>query len=226
MPQDKKRQKVSDNGNAFIVDAEEKVNKIQEELSTLDEELHSKISALTEENHRKKLPLFSKRDKSIQSIPQFWKSVILAHPLSDLCSEIDKNVLNFLTNLTVREPESSEGMITLCLSFSDNPYFSNAELWYKWSADSSDDEDEESEDKEAETSGFDWKSTSEAEELKKLVDEDDEEEDDESGGSFFSLFDKGSVGHEHILHVIREELYPNAWVFYQEMKNQDSEEEA
>jgi nucleosome assembly protein 1-like 1 len=69
--------------------------------------------------------LYEERAKIVNTIPNFWRTVLLNHPVfENIISDQDKEALSYLRNLFVKYDESSPSF-TLGFEFSDNQFFSN-----------------------------------------------------------------------------------------------------
>jgi hypothetical protein len=72
--------------------------------------------------------LYDERSKIANDIPNFWRTVLLNHPVFEkIISDQDKEALSYMKNMCVKYHETSPSF-TLEFEFSDNPFFANKVL--------------------------------------------------------------------------------------------------
>ncbi|CAM9592586.1 unnamed protein product, partial [Phaeothamnion confervicola] len=84
----------------------------------------------------RKKPLLEARQEAIKALPRFWFKVLIAHELSGLfIADQDQAVLAFLTGISVVDIEGEEespAVLRITFTFSENPFFTDSELWKEW----------------------------------------------------------------------------------------------
>lgn len=107
----------------------------QDDIDRVTEDMMRKLTELEVEYHKKKQPLFDKRNEVLLKIKNFWTRVIENHPSHESWFRgSDKEALASLTDVRVRdiEGESDAHLLhhyRLELHFGPNAFFSNAVLW-------------------------------------------------------------------------------------------------
>eukprot|EP00210_Caulerpa_lentillifera_P004397 g4195.t1 len=109
------------------------VSDVQGQLDKLADEMSERglqmILQLNEQYSNLRAPYYASRKALIHSIPGFWKTVFLNHPvLASLLTADDEEILDYIEEMEVKEFEDHRGGFTLEFGFSSNPYFSNEKL--------------------------------------------------------------------------------------------------
>jgi len=216
-----KRQKVSSGKSKE--DALNAIESHQNEIIALESELQRLRSELEVEYLRKKELVYAKREDDIAHVPYFWAEVLMAHPVSEIFTETDEDVIRYLRRIDVidqSQGKEREIDYTIKFHFSPNPYFSNTEVWKRWSMTIPDQNDQEAaqeiEEPKTEGSTFIWKSTPEAEALKAQIvtSEPEDEPDDDVEISIFSMFDPNSNALFELSDALHSDIYPDPWSIY------------
>ena len=130
-----KRQRLSDpDGSAPDAQdarslALERVEKIQEGLEDVLDEVSTKILQIEKEANARREPLYESRRAAIANVPAFWVHALMGHPLLvEYIMPRDEEILEYLTQLNVQMEEDIKSGYRITLSFRENPFFSNEEL--------------------------------------------------------------------------------------------------
>jgi template-activating factor I len=171
----------------------------QTEADTVTDEMMTKLQALELEYHKKKLPLYEKRNTAAKAVPGFWNRVIENHPDSGKWLKgNDKDMVKHITDIKVTfldGADSEHHQYKIIVAFEPNPFFTDAELWREVRNDVDADD--------AKTSAVKWNAGKKP-----------------TGPSFFNSFETKATGglsnqevHD-IAHVLRYEFYANPFVYY------------
>ncbi|KAK9073180.1 hypothetical protein SSX86_007504 [Deinandra increscens subsp. villosa] len=107
----------------------EKIQEVQDELEKINEEASDKVLEVEQKYNEIRKPVYDKRKEIIKSIPDFWLTAFLSHPVfSDLLSEEDQQIFKHLTSLEVEDFQDVKLGYSISLSFSPNPYFEDTKL--------------------------------------------------------------------------------------------------
>ncbi|KAJ9560182.1 hypothetical protein OSB04_005342 [Centaurea solstitialis] len=107
----------------------EKLQEVQDELEKINEEASDKVLEVEQKYNEVRKPVYDKRSDIIKSIPDFWLTAFLSHPvLSDLLSEEDQKIFKHLTSLEVEDCKDVKLGYSISFNFSPNPYFEDAKL--------------------------------------------------------------------------------------------------
>jgi template-activating factor I len=190
----------------------------QNEVDATTEAMMRALSEIEIEFHKKKIPLYAKRNQILSKVTGFWGRVVENHPNhGGWIRGDDKDVLPYITEIGVQDlPGDPDAHMLhhyiLELHFAPNPYFSDAKLWRQIKGHVHDDHPV--------VSGVHWyegKAPTEA--------------------SFFNFFEKSEDRNEprletHLLaeigHIFRYEFFPNPFTYhdlprYHELMNQQAE---
>nr|XP_043635883.1 NAP1-related protein 1-like isoform X2 [Erigeron canadensis] len=127
-------EKVEDEENAEQIDSElvlsiEKLQEVQDELEKINEEASDKVLEVEQRYNVVRKPVYDKRSEVIKSIPDFWLTAFLSHPvLSDLLTEEDQKIFKHLTSLEVEDFKDVKLGYSISFNFSPNPYFEDLKL--------------------------------------------------------------------------------------------------
>ncbi|XP_065013522.1 NAP1-related protein 2-like isoform X1 [Musa acuminata AAA Group] len=102
----------------------EKLQEIQDEIETVNEEASEKVLEVEQKYNEIRRPIYKRRTETIQSIPDFWLTAFLSHPvLGDLLNEEDQKIFKFLVSLDVEDSKDVKSGYSITFNFSPNPYF-------------------------------------------------------------------------------------------------------
>ncbi|XP_002970334.2 NAP1-related protein 2 isoform X2 [Selaginella moellendorffii] len=112
-----------------LVSAIEKLQDVQDELEKVNEEASDKVLEVEQKYNEIRRPVYNKRNEIIRSIPDFWLTAFLSHPvLCDLLSEEDQKVFKHLQSLDVEDFKDVKSGYCITFSFKPNPYFEDTKL--------------------------------------------------------------------------------------------------
>ncbi|KAJ0786167.1 putative nucleosome assembly protein (NAP) [Helianthus annuus] len=107
----------------------EKMQEVQDELEKINEEASDKVLEVEQKYNEIRKPVYDKRNEIIKSIPDFWPTAFLSHPvLSDLLTEEDQKIFKHLTSLEVEDFKDVKLGYSISFNFSPNPYFEDTKL--------------------------------------------------------------------------------------------------
>lgn len=206
---------------ASFANAEEQAKKspldlareVQGQSDSLNQEMTEKMLHLEEDYHKKKLPLYAKRNLELRDVEQFWLKVMENHPShGSWLHGNDRDILTHLVDMRVEDlPEETDlsqihsHRFKISMRFAANNYFGEAELWRIQRPGEED----------SEVSGVQWIKGREP-----------------VGLSFFNFFEKPKASQTEagvdvstpatldphtiaeMTHVLRYELWPNPFSFY------------
>lgn len=103
------------------------IDRVQGELEIIADEAAAEVLLIERLANQRRAPLYEKRRDAIASVPGFWRSALLGHPLlSMLITPLDSTMLESLEDLAVEEHEDDGYRVVL--TFGPNPHFSNRQL--------------------------------------------------------------------------------------------------
>ncbi|XP_071702609.1 NAP1-related protein 2-like isoform X2 [Rutidosis leptorrhynchoides] len=112
-----------------LVQSIEKLQEIQDELEKIDEEVSDKILEIEQKYLKIRKPVYDKRNEIIKSIPDFWLTAFLSHPvLARLLNENDQKIFKHLTSLEVEDATDMKSGYSITFMFSPNAFFENEKL--------------------------------------------------------------------------------------------------
>ncbi|XP_075503430.1 NAP1-related protein 2-like isoform X4 [Primulina tabacum] len=112
-----------------LVISVEKLQEIQEELQKINEEASEKVLEVEQKYNEIRKPVYDKRNDLIKSIPDFWLTAFLSHPvLSELLTEEDQKIFKYLNNLDVEDFKDVKSGYSITFNFKPNPYFQDTKL--------------------------------------------------------------------------------------------------
>ncbi|KAI6228863.1 hypothetical protein M3Y99_01178500 [Aphelenchoides fujianensis] len=119
--------KASKNATDEAGDASQLVT--QDALEELDRANEEIIQIEKKYNHLR-APFYAKRQKFIESIPNFWVMVFINHPTTrEMLSEDEEELMHYLIRLEVNEDfNDNKSDYTIRFIFDVNPFFENSEL--------------------------------------------------------------------------------------------------
>ncbi|ORY06335.1 NAP-domain-containing protein [Basidiobolus meristosporus CBS 931.73] len=197
-----------------LKEAWSKVLEVEQQLESIEEQMLEESAKLAAKYEKIKAPVYEKRKEVITSIPKFWATALSNHPiLGSLLEEDDLEVLNHLVDITIEREEESANSHKLIMTFSENPFFTNTQLIKEFTVDK--------DSAQVKNHPIEWK------EGKNLTHNGDSELD-----SFFNWFNEEGA---ELGELIANELYPNAFSYYQggdsdeedmgEMESEDDEDD-
>ncbi|KAF5459747.1 hypothetical protein F2P56_019668 [Juglans regia] len=197
----------------------EKLQEIQDELETINEEVSDKVLEVEQKFNEIRRPVYDKRTEIIKSIPDFWLTAFLSHPaLGELLTEEDQKIFKHLSSLEVEDFKDVKSGYSITLHFNPNPYFEDTKLTKTFTY-----ADDDGTTKITATS-IKWK-----EGMGKSNGVNHEKKGNKrpaSDESFFSWFidtqekDHSDI-HDEIAEIIKEDLWPNPLTYF----NNDADEE-
>ncbi|KAJ7560126.1 hypothetical protein O6H91_04G114800 [Diphasiastrum complanatum] len=129
-----KKAKVDDEDASEQLDTElvlaiEKLQEVQDELEKVNEEASDKVLEVEQKYNEIRRPVYKKRNDIIQSIPDFWLTAFLSHPvLGTLLTEEDQKVFKHLLSLDVEDFKDVKSGYSITFNFRPNPYFEDTKL--------------------------------------------------------------------------------------------------
>lgn len=119
----------SDHIDGELVLSIEKLQEVQDELEKVNEEASDKVLEIEQKYNEIRRPVYQKRNEIIKSIPDFWLTAFLSHPvLFDLVSEGDQKILKYLDSLEVDDFKDVKSGYSFTFNFNENPYFEDTKL--------------------------------------------------------------------------------------------------
>jgi template-activating factor I len=95
----------------------------------VNEEASDKVLEVEQKYNEIRRPVYNKRNDIIRSIPDFWLTAFLSHPvLSDLLTDEDQKVFKYLDSLDVEDFKDVKSGYSINFIFSSNPYFEDTKL--------------------------------------------------------------------------------------------------
>jgi len=111
-----------------LVHSIEKLQEIQDELEKVNEEASEKVMEVEQKYSEIRRPVYVRRGDIIKTIPDFWLTAFLSHPLlSELLTEEDQKIFKYLDSVDVDDSDVKSGY-SINLNFSENPYFEDKKL--------------------------------------------------------------------------------------------------
>ncbi|KAG7951565.1 hypothetical protein I3843_12G014000 [Carya illinoinensis] len=126
-------EKLEEKGSESIVGkllvSVEKLQEIQDELETINEEASDKVLEVEQKYNEIRRPVYDKRTEMIKSIPDFWLTAFLSHPaLGELLNEEDQKIFKHLSSLEVEDFKDVKSGYSITLHSNPNPYFEDTNL--------------------------------------------------------------------------------------------------
>ncbi|KAK1433737.1 hypothetical protein QVD17_10652 [Tagetes erecta] len=107
----------------------EKLQEIQDELEKINEKASDEVLEVEQKYNEVRKPAYDKRGDIIKSIPDFWLTAFLSHPvLSDLLNEEDQKIFKHLTSIEVEDFKDMKSGYSISFNFNSNPYFEDTKL--------------------------------------------------------------------------------------------------
>ncbi|KAF4376679.1 hypothetical protein F8388_025550, partial [Cannabis sativa] len=129
-----KKPKVASVEEAEPVDDElvisiEKLQETQDELEKVNEEASDKMLEVEQKFNEIRRPMYLKRNDVIKTIPDFWLTAFLSHPvLCDILTEEDQKIFKHLDSLDVEDFKDLKSGYSITFNFTENPYFEDTKL--------------------------------------------------------------------------------------------------
>lgn len=119
----------SDHIDGELVLSIEKLQEVQDELEKVNEEASDKVLEIEQKYNEIRRPVYQKRNEIIKSIPDFWLTAFLSHPvLFDFITEEDQKILKYLDTLEVDDFKDVKSGYSFTFNFNANPYFEDTKL--------------------------------------------------------------------------------------------------
>ncbi|KAG8071182.1 hypothetical protein GUJ93_ZPchr0006g45911 [Zizania palustris] len=107
----------------------EKLQEIQDDLEKVNEEASDKVLEVEQKYSEIRRPVYLRRSDIIKTIPDFWLTAFLSHPLlSELLTEEDQKMFKYLESVDVDDSKDVKSGYSITLNFSENPYFEDRKL--------------------------------------------------------------------------------------------------
>ncbi|CAM0945542.1 unnamed protein product [Alopecurus aequalis] len=107
----------------------ERLQEIQDELEKVNEEASDKVLEVEQKYSEIRRPVYLRRCDIIKTIPDFWLTAFLSHPLlSELLTEEDQKMFKYLESVDVDDSKDVKSGYSITLNFSENPYFEDRKL--------------------------------------------------------------------------------------------------
>ncbi|KAK9766614.1 hypothetical protein K7432_004181 [Basidiobolus ranarum] len=186
-----------------LKEAWSKVLEVEQQLENIEEQMLEESAKLAAKYEKIKAPVYEKRQGIITSIPKFWATALSNHPiLGSLLEEGDMEVLNHLTDITIERDEDVANSHKVIMTFDENPFFTNTQLIKEFTVDK--------DSAQVKNHPIEWK------EGNNLTHNGESELD-----SFFNWFSEEGA---ELGELIANELFPNAFSYYQGGDSDDDEE--
>ncbi|GAB2223810.1 hypothetical protein Droror1_Dr00004551 [Drosera rotundifolia] len=107
----------------------EKLQEIQDELDKINEKASDEVLAVEQKYNEIRKPVYDKRNEIINSIPDFWLTAFMSHPvLVELLTSEDQKIFKFLSSLEVEDAKDVKSGYSITFNFKPNPYFEDTKL--------------------------------------------------------------------------------------------------
>ncbi|KAJ8753317.1 hypothetical protein K2173_019716 [Erythroxylum novogranatense] len=107
----------------------EKLQEIQDDLEKINEEASDKVLEVEQKYNEIRKPVYQKRNEIIKSIPDFWLTAFLSHPvLGTLLTEEDQKIFKHLSSLEVEDFKDLKSGYSITFNFEPNRYFEDTKL--------------------------------------------------------------------------------------------------
>ncbi|KAG4118710.1 hypothetical protein ERO13_D11G034100v2 [Gossypium hirsutum] len=107
----------------------EKLQEIQDGLEKINEEASEKVLEVEQKYNHLRKPVYDKRHDIIKSIPDFWLTAFLSHPvLGELLTEEDQKIFKHINSLEVEDCKDLKSGYSITFNFNPNPYFEDTKL--------------------------------------------------------------------------------------------------
>lgn len=129
-----KKLKTAVEGNTDQIDTDlvnsiEKLQEVQDELEKVNEQASDEVLEIEQKYNEIRRPVYEKRNEIIKSIPDFWVTAFLSHPvLGELLNVEDQKIFKYLDSLDVEDFKDVTSGYSLTFIFKPNPYFEDTKL--------------------------------------------------------------------------------------------------
>lgn len=107
----------------------EKLQEIQDDLEKINEEASDKVLEVEQKYNEIRKPVYDKRNEIIKTIPDFWLTAFLSHPvLGTLLNEEDQKIFKYISSLEVEDFKDVKSGYSITFNFQPNPYFEDTKL--------------------------------------------------------------------------------------------------
>ncbi|KAK6628307.1 hypothetical protein RUM43_002119 [Polyplax serrata] len=111
------------------MDVLEKIQKCQKEITTFRSKCDRDINEIEKKYLKTVKPYIKDRNFLILSVPQFWPTVLLHHPLfGSIFEPGEKDVIKYLASVDVEDDVINPDLFKIHFLFNQNPYFENRVL--------------------------------------------------------------------------------------------------
>eukprot|EP00798_Chlamydomonas_sp_ICE-L_P011614 gene11614-34322_t len=118
-----------DGEDPIIMEALNKLGEVQMKLDKVNDEASDKVLEVEQAYNKIRRPIYENRSAIIQSVPGFWLTTMLNHPiLRDMATDDDVAVMSYCSEVDVGDFEDIKSGFKICFKFKGNPYFSNSTL--------------------------------------------------------------------------------------------------
>lgn len=116
----------------------EKIQKCQKEIAAFRNKCDEEINEIEKNYYKAVKPYIKDRNFFILSVPQFWSTVLLQHPLlSSIFEPGEKDVIKYMTSLDIEDDFDNPDLFKIHFLFGSNPYFENRVLIKKFTEEGS-----------------------------------------------------------------------------------------
>ncbi|CAG8453779.1 12047_t:CDS:2 [Acaulospora morrowiae] len=180
----------------------EVAGEVFEEMKSIQQELELVEIEIARQRVKLSAPIYEKRRKVFEKIPDFWTTVFVKHPIVGTYLDYNDNeVIRHVKDLIIERDEKDLETYKIILTFSENPYFSNTELVKEFSVDADGT-------RHIKCSEIVWHEGKDFTKKRK-----NDEDDEQSLIRWFTETDTDDISWE-LGKTIRENLYSEAWVHY------------
>ncbi|CAN6574799.1 unnamed protein product [Malus baccata var. baccata] len=194
----------------------EKLQEVQDELDKVDDEESDKILEVEQEYNEIRRPVYVKRNEIIKTIPDFWLTSLMSHPvLCDILSEEDQKIFKYLNSIDVVDFKDDKMLgYSVTFNFNGNPYFEDTKLTKTFTF-------IDGETTKITGTPIKWKEGTGL--ANGVTDEKNGKKRPHVDESFFSLFDS-AIEHDEMVEIIKNDLWPNPLKYFNN-ENGDEEED-
>uniref|UniRef100_A0A7S1IY29 Uncharacterized protein n=1 Tax=Eutreptiella gymnastica TaxID=73025 RepID=A0A7S1IY29_9EUGL len=195
----------------------EEMQRVQSKLEDVEAEFDKKVLELQSEFNVKKTPLYIERNAIISKIPNFW---YIAFTHSDIMRMLlhrdDEHIFKHITSLVVEEKEDIKSGFKITVTFSENSFFTNRELWKELTF-------TDTAETKIDQSGVDWKPNQGPNKASNAAVGEKRDRDEES--FFNAFFNNADKDHVDMANIIKDDLWPNPLRYYTGEVEDDFDEE-
>ncbi|CAB4275042.1 unnamed protein product [Prunus armeniaca] len=200
----------------------EKLQEFQDDLDKVNEEEGDKLMELEQKFNEIRRPVYLKRNEIIKTIPDFWLTSFMSHPvLCDILTAEDQKIFKYLNSLDVEDFKDDKTLgYSITFNFNENPYFQDTKLTKTFAF---------VDDETTKVTGTTIKWKEGMGFANGVNDEKKGNKRPHAEQSFFSWFNESEqddmVGfHEEMVEIIKDDLWPNPLKYFNnEADEEDSE---